>query len=157
METNDSEDLEGKSRRIIEKDLSYRIVGCALQVHRELGFGFLESIYSKSLEVMMKQQGLLVDREHPIEVRFRGVSVGIYRVDMLVERRVIVEVKSTEKLSEVAKRQLRNYLSVAKLELGLVLHFGPRFVCHRVLGPWVVHPNNFSIRRSSSPSSHSDA
>jgi GxxExxY protein len=120
-------------RGLVEKELSYTIVGCFLGVFHELGYGFVEGIYSRSLQVVMQEKGLLVEREVPFSVFFHGVEVGRHRVDLLVERRIIVEIKSTERLADVAKRQLRNYLKAVNLELGLLLHFGPRPEVHRVL------------------------
>ena len=76
----------------------------------------------------------MVDREHPIDVYFEGDIVGQHRVDLLVERKIVVEVKSTERLSDVPKRQLRNYVTALDLRLGLLLHFGPRANDYRVLG-----------------------
>ena len=153
MKTNSDERSEAPTRPIIiDKDLSYTIVGCGLAVYRELGFGFVEPIYAKALEIELKERGVFVEREHPIDVSFRQCVVGTYRADILVERRVIIEVKSTERLSDVAKRQLRNYLSATKLELGLILHFGPRFQSHRVLGPRVIYPTSGRLRPTSSNS-----
>jgi GxxExxY protein len=121
------------SQRIVEKELSYTIVGCFFSVYNELGYGFTESVYLKALQVALQQAGLLVEREVPVTVVFRGVEVGTYRIDMLVEGRIIVEVKSSERIADAAKRQVRNYLCAAKLELSLLLHFGPRPAFHRIL------------------------
>jgi GxxExxY protein len=118
---------------IVEKELSYAIIGCFFLVYNELGFGFLESVYSRALEVALLEKGLLVQREVPVTVLFHGVVVGQHRIDMLVERRIILEIKSTERLTDVPKRQLRNYLTAFNLELGIILHFGPRAEYHRVL------------------------
>jgi GxxExxY protein len=122
-------------RELVEKELSYAVVGCFFGVYHELGYGFAEEIYSRSLQVLMQERGLLVEREVPFNVVFHGVEVGRHRVDLLVERRIIVEIKATERIADVAKRQLRNYLRVVDLELGLLLHFGPRPEVHRVLCP----------------------
>lgn len=119
---------------IIEKELSYIIVAAFFEVYNALGFGFLESIYARALEIALKRRGLLVEREYPITVLFHGETVGQHRCDMLVERRIVIEIKSTERLSDVPKRQLRNYLRALNLKLGLVLHFGPRAEYHRVFG-----------------------
>ena len=118
---------------IVEKELSFVIDGCAMEVHNELGFGFVESVYSRSLEILLRERGLLVEREYPIEVAFRGSIVGLYRADMLVNRRIIIEVRSSERIADVAPRQLRNYLAVTRLRLGLVLNFGLRLDYSRVL------------------------
>jgi GxxExxY protein len=135
METNDSRGAKRPSTvAIVEKELSYKIVGAFFTVYNTLGFGFIESIYVRALELQLKKQGLLVEREHPIAVHFHGNVVGQFRADLLVERRIVVEVKSTERLSDVPKRQLRNYVTALDLELGLLLHFGPRAEYYRVFG-----------------------
>jgi GxxExxY protein len=135
METNDSFGAKRNSTvALVEKELNYMIVGAFFTVYNTLGFGFLESIYIRSLELLLKKQQLLVDREHPIDVYFHGEIVGQHRVDLLVERRIVVEVKSTERLSDVPKRQLRNYVTALDLKLGILLHFGPRAEYYRVFG-----------------------
>jgi GxxExxY protein len=134
--TKHSESLTPRERpAIIEKDLSYLTVGCGLQTWKELGYGYLESIYSRGLEILLTEAGLLVEREVPVDIVFRGRVIGKHRLDMLVERRIILEIKSTERVAGVAKKQLRSYLKATKLELGLVMHFGPTFNTERVLGP----------------------
>ena len=82
----------------------------------------------------MQERGLRVDREYPSIVSFRGQQIGFHRIDMLVEGRVIIELKSTERLTESARRQLRSYLAALGLDLGLLLHFGPVPRFHRELG-----------------------
>ncbi|HMC54755.1 MAG TPA: GxxExxY protein [Gemmatimonadaceae bacterium] len=140
-------------RRLVEKELSYRIVGCFMRVHNQLRFGFVESVYAKAMCVALHRVGLRVQREVPVVVRFDGVEVGHHRLDMLVEGRIILELKSTEKISEVPKRQIRSYLAAANLELGLLLHFGPEAKCYRVLH----QANNGSPRFDSGDSGDSDA
>ena len=135
MNSNRWSGRESQSRvTIVEKELSYVIVGAFLRVYNALGFGFLESIYARALEIVLKSLGLRVEREYPIAVCFEGQQIGFHRVDMLVERRIIVEIKSTERLAEAAKRQLRSYVTAANLELGLLLHFGPKPNSYRILG-----------------------
>jgi GxxExxY protein len=135
MESNDSERGEGSSDDgIVEKQLSHTIVGCFYEVYNELGYGFLESLYARALEIALRERGLRVDREYPLVVTFRGHQIGFHRVDMLVERRVIVEVKSTERVPESAHRQLRSYVNAVHLKLGILLHFGPRPRFYRELG-----------------------
>jgi GxxExxY protein len=105
-------------------------------VYNELGYGFVEPIYARALEIALRQRGVQVDREYPIAVFFRGQQVGFHRVDMLVERRIIVELKSTERLPESTRRQLRSYVTALKQDLGILLHFGPVPKFYRVLGGW---------------------
>jgi GxxExxY protein len=126
MNTNDSDQIQGSSSRlIVEKELSHMIVGCFFDVYNELGYGFIELLYARALEITMRQRGLRVDREYPITVTFRGQRIGFHRIDMVVERRVIVEIKSTERLAESSRRQLRNYVKALGVDLGILLHFGP--------------------------------
>ena len=135
MNSNRSSGRSSPTRpTIIEKELSYVIVGAFLRVYNALGFGFLESIYARALEIVLKALGLRVDREYPIPVYFEGHQIGFHRVDMLVERKIVIEIKSTERLAEGAKRQLRSYVTAADLELGLLLHFGPEPNSYRILG-----------------------
>jgi GxxExxY protein len=102
-------------------------------VYNTLGFGFLESVYARALDVALRLRGLKVEREVPVTIRFEGVDVGQHRMDMVVNDRIVIEIKATEKISDVSKRQLRNYLSAMNLELGILLHFGPTANHFRVL------------------------
>lgn len=121
---------------IVEKELSRVIVGCFFDVYNELGYGFVESLYTRALDIALREKGLQVEREYPATVTFRGQQIGFHRLDMLVERRIVVELKSTERLPESAKRQLRSYVTAVELELGILLHFGPLPRFYRVLGCW---------------------
>ena len=120
---------------LVYGELSYAIVGAFFSVYNRLGFGFLESVYLKCVEILLRKKGLRVEREVPVEIAFEGELVGSYRIDMLVERCIIVETKATERLSDFARVQLRNYLAASGLRLGLILHFGPKPAHYRVLGP----------------------
>ena len=111
---------------LLEPELTSRIIGAFYAVYSELGFGFLESIYARAMQYVLSERGMQVDRECPVPIFFRGQRLGIHRVDMLVDRRVIVEIKSGEFLPSTAKRQLRNYLTALHLDVGLILHFGPK-------------------------------
>jgi GxxExxY protein len=114
------------SKRIVEKDLSYEIVGAFYTVYNALGYGFLESVHANALSLELRMRNLKVEREVPIEVLYRGQPVGRYRVDMLIEGRVLVETKSSAAIGEADNRQLFNYLRASKLAVALLLHFGPK-------------------------------
>lgn len=120
---------------IVEKELSYTIVGAALEVHNELGFGFHESVYARSMAVVLAHRGLYVQREFPIVVLFRGVEVGQHRLDLLVEHRIVVEVKSMERMPQLFHKQVRNYLAATDKELDLLINFGDSVTIHRILRP----------------------
>jgi GxxExxY protein len=121
--------------RIVEAELAYKIVGAFYRVYNALGPGLLESLYSRALEIVFKEMGLQVDREYPVPIFFEGQQIGFHRIDMLIDKRIIIENKSTEALPSSARSQLRSYLGVTKLELGLLLHFGPKATYYRVLAP----------------------
>ena len=134
MNANRSSDSQDSSRpEIIEKELSALIIAAFYEVYNALGFGFLESIYAKALEIALRRRGLLVEREVMCEIYFMGERVGVHRADMVVERRIIIEVKASQTLADFGKRQLLNYVSAFGLRLGILLHFGPKPSFHRVL------------------------
>ena len=111
---------------LLQADITDKIIGAFYAVHRELGFGFLESVYAKALGVELQARGQDFQREVPVEVMYKGVGVGTFRLDMLVGGTVLVETKSSEYLTEPDERQLLNYLRATNIEVGLLLHFGPK-------------------------------
>lgn len=118
---------------LIERELSNAIIGAFFDSYHKLGFGFLESIYSRALEKELKFRGLTVAREAVVQVQYDGEMIGHYRADLIVERRVLIELKATERLPPWSKRQVLNYLRCTGLKLGLVLHYGPEPKFHRVV------------------------
>lgn len=106
--------------------LTRRIIAAAYRVHGTLGCGFLEELYRKALIIELEADGLSVQREVPIEVYYRGLLIGRFRADLLVEGVVIVELKAIEALQPVHETQLVNYLRATEIELGLVVNFGPK-------------------------------
>jgi GxxExxY protein len=123
---------------LIEAQLTGKIIQCFFIVYNTLGCGFLESVYRKALAVELARQGLHVRQEMPIEVLYEGTPVGNFRLDLLVNDNVAVELKATELLAPVAKRQLINYLRASRLDVGLLLHFGAEAKFHRVVSPRVL-------------------
>ena len=112
--------------KIVEKELSYEIVGAYYTVYNTLGYGFLENVHSNALSLELQMRNLKVEREVPIDVLYEGHVVGRYRMDMLVEGRVLVETKSSAAIGEADYRQLFNYLRASELPVALLLHFGPK-------------------------------
>ncbi|NJK91327.1 MAG: GxxExxY protein [Blastochloris sp.] len=106
------------------EDLTGRIIGCAMTVHRVMGAGFLETIYHKALMIELQKQGVLYESEKPVEVSYAGHSVGNYYADLLVSGTVIVELKAVEKLSVSHEVQLVNYLTATGFDIGLLINFG---------------------------------
>ena len=108
----------------IDDDLTYKIIGCAMNVHNTLGCGFQEVIYQRCLALEMEKQGLGFARELEMPIYYEEVEVGSRRVDFLVENEVLVEIKALVNLEDVHLAQGLNYLRVYKLEKGLLLNFG---------------------------------
>src|SRR5215510_1456777 len=114
---------------LLHGDITSSIVDSFFDVHRELGFGFREYLYTRALERLLIAKGNKVEREVPVVIYFRGEPLAYERMDMLVDDKVIVESKAREPLDPDAQPQLFAALAATDLEVGLVLHFGkkPRF------------------------------
>lgn len=107
-----------------EEELTGKIIGCAMKVHRALGCGFLESVYQNALAYELQRAGLRAECEVPIKVFYDGVDVGEFYADILVEQQVIVENKAVEQLGPAHEVQLVNYLTATEYEVGLLFNFG---------------------------------
>jgi len=117
------------------QELTGRIIAASFAVHREFGFGFLEAVYRRALAVELQFQGISVAQEVPYELFYRGVSVGLYRADLVVDSQVIVETKTGLVFPRAAPAQTLNCVKAAGLSLGLVVHFGTSVKVKRVIGP----------------------
>ena len=105
-------------------ELSSKIIGAAIEVHRELGPGLLESVYEECLAHMLREMGLLVETQQQVPIVFRGRTLGTpLRLDLLVEGRVIVEVKAVEAIHDVFLVTLLSYLRLSNKKLGLLINF----------------------------------
>jgi GxxExxY protein len=108
-----------------ENEIGGVVLTTAIRVHRELGPGLLESVYVAVLALELEQRGLRVERQVPIGVEYRGMQVEVgFRADLLVEDKVILELKSVEKVHNVHKKQLLTYLRLSGKKLGYLLNFG---------------------------------
>jgi len=103
--------------------LAEQIIGAAIQVHRTLGPGFLESIYEKALVIQLQKVGLRVESQVPIDISYHGEIVGQHRLDLLVEGQVILELKAIKNLEDAHFATVRSYLRAANLRHGLLLNF----------------------------------
>ena len=112
--------------RYPHSELTGKVIGCAMEVHRVLGNGFQEVIYQRALAVEMALQGLQFSREHEMQIIFKGVDIGTRRVDFFVEGIVMVEIKAVIQLEDVHLAQAINYLEAYGLEVGLLINFGAR-------------------------------
>ncbi|HLM23466.1 MAG TPA: GxxExxY protein [Pyrinomonadaceae bacterium] len=106
--------------------LTQKIIGVFYEVYNELGYGFLESVYQKSLALAFESAGLNTCSRIDIPVWFRGHQVGHFEADMLVEKSVLLELKATRALDSSHRAQLLNYLKATEIEVGLLLNFGPK-------------------------------
>jgi GxxExxY protein len=109
---------------MLYSDITRTILGACFDVAAELGSGFLESVYEKSLALALRQKGLKVLCQHPIKVLFRGECVGEFFADLLVEDRVIVELKAGKALAPEHMAQVINYLKATRIDVGLLVNFG---------------------------------
>ena len=117
-----------KGRMIMDKQinnaLTYEIIGCAIEVHKTLGPGLLESVYEKALQQELKEKGFRVESQKVVELNYKGVNIGEgLRLDLLVENEVIVELKSVEDLKPIHYKQLLTYLKLTNKKMGLLINF----------------------------------
>ena len=107
-----------------ENELSEKIIGCAIQIHKSLGPGLLESAYLECLYFELKEIGLKVEKQKPLPLIYKDVKLDVgYRLDLLVEDKVIIELKSVEALNEVHIAQVITYLKLSGCKLGLLMNF----------------------------------
>ncbi len=106
--------------------LTDKIIGIFYDVYNELGYGFLESVYERSMIIALQESGLTVNHQVPITVWFREQEVGEFRADLLVENNVMVELKSVRGLEPTHEAQLFHYLKSTEVEVGLLLNFGTK-------------------------------
>lgn len=118
--------MDTNGKKILYKDLSYAIVGLAMQVHNKLGYGFLEKVYENALMVQFRRKEIKAKQQAPITVYFDRVVVGDYYADLLVEDKIIIELKTAEKISGAHRAQVLNYLKATGLQLAILLNFGKK-------------------------------
>jgi GxxExxY protein len=118
-------------KRLLGKhaELTERVIGVFYDVYNELGFGFLESVYREAMRVALTQAGLVVKTEVPVPVSFRGVVVGVFRADLIVNDCLLVELKAAEQIVRQHESQTMHYLRATSIEVALLMNFGvsPRF------------------------------
>jgi len=105
-------------------EFTEKVIGAAIEVHRILGPGLLESIYEEALSIELQLRGLGVERQKEFDVVYKGHAIKGLRIDLLIESQVIVELKSVSKLPDVATAQVLSYLKATGLKRGLLLNFG---------------------------------
>ena len=108
----------------LHKDLTDKIIRAFFNVYNTLGFGFLEKVYENAMMIELKSLGLYCEKQTPINVHYRDARIGEYFADIVVEDKVIIELKAAESLCEEHEAQLLNYLKATEIEAGLLLNFG---------------------------------
>ncbi len=109
---------------IQHKEITEQIIGAAFEVHNQLGSGFLEKVYKNAMQVELSQRGLRCETESQIKVKFKGVTVGEYYADLLVNETVIVELKVAKQYNPADEPQLLNELKATGTKVGLLINFG---------------------------------
>jgi len=109
---------------MFENEISERIIGCAIRVHKELGPWLLESSYQECLYFELSQSGLMVEKQKALPLVYQEVKLDCgYRIDLLVEKKVIIEIKSVDALNDIHLAQVLTYLKLSKCKLGLLMNF----------------------------------
>ncbi|HRO76444.1 MAG TPA: GxxExxY protein [Crocinitomicaceae bacterium] len=108
------------------QELTHKIIGCAMEVHKHLGNGFQEVVYQRALAIEMQLQNINFSREHEMPLHYKGYDVGTRRVDFFVENTIMVEIKALINLEDVHLAQAMNYVEAYNLEIGLLINFGAK-------------------------------
>jgi len=121
-------------KNIIYKEFSYKIIELALEVHNELGCGFLEKVYENALMMLFEREKIIARQQSPTDVYFHDKVIGQYFADILVDNKIILELKTVDIITNIHTAQVLNYLRATGLKLGLILNFGnPKFVYKRLV------------------------
>jgi GxxExxY protein len=108
--------------------ISEKIIGCAIEVHRTIGPGLLESVYESALCIELESAGVQIERQKQLPVFYKGIAIGDFRVDLVVEGLVIVELKRVERFDPVVEAQILSYMRLGSYKLGLLINFNSRLL-----------------------------
>lgn len=122
---------DANEEKIIYKDLSYKIIRACFEVHNVLGPGYSEKIYEEAMSKELRDQGIDLERQKLIEVYYKGEKVGEYRLDHVVENKIILEFKALSELNKTFEAQLLSYLKATGMKLGILINFGGKKVEYR--------------------------
>jgi GxxExxY protein len=126
--------MNADERRLKLDKITERIIGCVYKVSNILGSGFLEKVYENALTLELRNNGLKVEPQHGIQVRYDGVVVGEFAADLLVEDKIIIELKATKALDDIHTAQCLNYLKATDLLVCLLINFGkPKAEIRRIV------------------------
>ena len=113
-----------QDKELLYSELTHSIIGCAFEVINELGAGFLESVYENAMLIALAGAGHAVQSQQPVTVHFQGKPVGDFYADLLVEHKVLVELKAVKAIAPAHEAQVINYLNATGIEIGLLINFG---------------------------------
>ena len=143
--------MENESSKLLHVELTEKIIGVYYDVYNEIGHGFLESVYGNCMQRALIQAGLQVERQVSIPVFFRGWDVGQFKADLIVNQRILIELKAVKILDGSHEAQVMNYLRATEIEVGLLLNFGGpkpqfrRFVFENTRKKIRVHPRESAV------------
>ncbi|MBN1267277.1 MAG: GxxExxY protein [Anaerolineales bacterium] len=116
--------MKNEEKNLLQRVITRAVIGCAVEVINELGSGFLESVYEKAMLLALHQKGISAVPQMPVTVWFRGVSVGEFYTDILVEKEVMVELRAVNEITPIHETQIINFLKATGIEVGLLINFG---------------------------------
>jgi GxxExxY protein len=108
------------------EDLTEKIIGCAIEVHKKLGPGFIESVYENAFTIELQKKGLLFDKQKEVIVEYDGVEVGKHRLDLIIEDTIVVELKAVRSIEDIHFAIVRSYLKALGKEHGLLINFSKK-------------------------------
>jgi len=117
--------IHADERGLVHSELTEKLIGIFYDVYNELGHAFLESVYEQALSISLAENQIFFQRQVAVPVWFRGHQIGDFRADLLVENKVILELKAGRAIESAWEKQLLNYLRATQIEVGLLLNFGP--------------------------------
>ena len=119
-------------------DITEKIIACTYTVYNKLGFGFLEKVYENALMIELKKAGLHAEQQRPVKIHYEEEIVGDYIADIIVENKIILELKAVDKILDIHEIQLKNYLKATGIEVGLLINFGKSMEIKRKFVNFVV-------------------
>ena len=113
-----------ENKEIIYKELSYQIIGCAMEVHKQLGVGFLESVYEDAFKIELKAKDIPFKSQVKYSIAYKNTYIKDFHCDLIVDDKIVIELKAIKQITDINRAQILNYLKVTKLKLGIIINFG---------------------------------